>query len=49
MHFLVSVLWIAIGTALLGFARSYWRTGNRITAAIVGALGMAATLTGIIF
>jgi hypothetical protein len=39
-------MWVAIGAALLAFARSYARTGNRTAAAILGAIGVIAIVAG---
>jgi hypothetical protein len=48
MTFAVSILWIALGSGFLVIGRSYARSGNRITATIVGIIGIIALAAGVI-
>lgn len=49
MHFLASVLWIALGLAFLAFGRSYWCSGPKPVGLIVGLMGAIALTAGVIF
>jgi hypothetical protein len=46
MNFLVSILWIAIGVALMALSRPYLRTGPRVVGAIIGAFGAVSLCAG---
>jgi hypothetical protein len=48
MEFLVSILWIALGLAFLGLARSYLRTGPRAVGIVVGVMGAPSLASGVL-
>ena len=48
MNFLANILWIAMGVALLGLARSYRGAGHGGTARIAAILGVLALAIGIL-